>query len=76
MAVDVLVLDHALPIGLRVRLARIALGLRQCDVADLAGVPPHAVSNVERGNYTCPAWRRAILELLEVGDSHDLEAAR
>ncbi len=50
--------------GKRIRLARIAAGLRQADVAWMANVTQHAVSAAERGKYVPPAWMERILSVL------------
>lgn len=45
---SVLVFDHPLSLGEKVRLLRIARGWRQCDLAHHAAITPAAVSAVER----------------------------
>jgi len=61
--VAVIVLD-GLTLGKRVRLARIAEGWRQIDVASRAMVSPGDVSNVEQDRPVHPWKLRRILEAL------------
>ena len=45
---SILEFEHPLSIGRKVRLLRIALGWRQCDLAHHAAITPAAVSALER----------------------------
>lgn len=45
---SVLVFDHSLSLGEKVRLLRIARGWRQCDLSFHAAITPAAVSALER----------------------------
>ena len=55
--------------GLCARLARVAKRLRQYEVAQLAGVPPSAVSALENDRDLPPVWRRRIGQILDLDDS-------
>jgi len=48
--------------GKKVRLARVALGLRQSEVARGAFVTPYQVSSLERGFYVTPAAVRRVIQ--------------
>ena len=52
--------------GMLVRLERTRKGLRQADVARLAGVTQSEVSALERGRYVIPGVRRSIYRALEL----------
>lgn len=63
--VDVMVLDNV-SLGRRVRLARIARGMRQLDLASLTCLNPGDVVNVEH-DRSVPYWKiRRILDALEI----------
>ncbi len=62
LTVDVIVLE-GLTLGRRVRLARIAKGLRQLDVASLTRLQPSDVCNVELDR---PVYRWKLARILEV----------
>ena len=64
--VNVIVLDD-LTLGRRVRLARIAKGLRQLDVASITGLNPGDVCNVEL-DRPVHRWKlKRILDTLALG---------
>ena len=65
--IDVLVLDH-LSLGRRCRILRLAKGLRQDQVAHLAGVSPGRISAFERGLFVNREARRRILAALDISD--------
>ena len=60
-------------LGTKVRLTRVALGLRQIDVAAAARVGQAEVSLLERGGVIRPGVRRKVL--LALGMREDLETA-
>lgn len=63
--VDVLILA-GLTLGRQIRLARIARGLRQTDVASITRLQPNVISDAER-DRAIPRWKlRRILEALEL----------
>ena len=66
---DVLLFKRPLSEGQRVRLHRIAAGYRQVDLAEIAGVPQHAVSSVELDHPVYPAARARILAVLGLDDA-------
>lgn len=43
--------EMGLPIGLRLRIHRLLLGLKQFEVARLCGTSPSTLSTIEKGTY-------------------------
>lgn len=66
--VSVIVLDN-LTFGRRVRLARIAKGLRQIDVASVTGLTPADVCNIERDRPVHRWKMKRILAALDLETS-------
>ena len=58
-------------LGQKARMARVALDLRQVDVADLADVAQAHVSALERNVYVIPSIRRRILAALGLTDDEE-----
>jgi transcriptional regulator with XRE-family HTH domain len=65
MTVDVIVLE-GLTLGRRVRLARIAKGFRQLDLASIARLPSADITNIEL-DRPVHRWKlKRVLEVLEL----------
>ena len=64
---DILVLTDVSE-GLKIRLTRLAKGLRQIDVASQANVQPIDITRLEKGRYVLPTRRRRILAVLGLVD--------
>ena len=65
MTVDSIILVD-LTLGRRVRLARIAKGLRQLDLASITGLNPPDITNIERDRSIYPWKLRRVLEALKL----------
>jgi hypothetical protein len=50
--------------GQKVKLTRLAKGLRQIDLASIAKVNPIDITRLEKGRYVLPTRRKRILEAL------------
>lgn len=57
--------------GMKVKLMRIAKGLRQIDVAAAARVDCIDIIRLEKGRYVLPARRKRILEVLGLMDNEN-----
>jgi DNA-binding XRE family transcriptional regulator len=55
MEPTILVFDPPLTPAQKIRCARLARRLRQCDLSAATGLTPHCISNVERGIETRPS---------------------
>ena len=67
---DILVLTEVSE-GLKIRLTRLAKGLRQIDVASKANVQPIDITRLEKGRYVLPTHRKRILVILGMDDESD-----
>jgi hypothetical protein len=65
---DILVLTGVSE-GQKVRLTRLARGLRQIDIASLAKVNTIDVTRLEKDRYVFPTRRKRILAVLDLVDS-------
>jgi transcriptional regulator with XRE-family HTH domain len=65
---DVFILTGVSP-GQQAKLARIAKGLRQIDVASQAGVTTQEVIRLEKDSYVLPTRRQKILAVLGLVDN-------
>lgn len=65
---------YGLTMGMKVKLARIAKGLRILDVASLTRLPPMDVTRLEKGGFVLPTHRKRILEILEIDEADNGEA--
>ena len=65
---DILVLTNV-SVGQKLRLTRLAKGLRQIDVASKANVQPIDITRLEKGRYVLPARRARILAVLGLLDN-------
>jgi transcriptional regulator with XRE-family HTH domain len=65
MATELFICTNLAP-GMLVRLERIHRGLRQADLAQLAGVTQAEVSALERGRQVIPGVRRRVYQALEL----------
>ena len=68
---DILVLTD-ISKGMKIRLIRLAKGLRQIDVASQANVQPIDITRLEKGRYVLPTRRKRILAVL--GMDNDTES--
>jgi transcriptional regulator with XRE-family HTH domain len=57
--------------GQKVRLTRLAKGLRQIDLASVAKVNPIDVTRLEKGRYVLPTRRKRILTALGMDEKND-----
>lgn len=57
--------------GMKAKLARIAKGLRQIDVAAAARVDTIDITRLEKGRYILPMRRKRILAVLGLSDEGD-----
>ena len=57
--------------GQKVRLARLAKGLRQIDVASMANVNTIDVTRLEKARYLLPTRRKRILAVLGLDDDDE-----
>lgn len=64
---DILVLTD-ISEGMKIRLIRLAKGLRQIDVASRANVQPIDITRLENGRYVLPTHRKRILAILGIDD--------
>jgi transcriptional regulator with XRE-family HTH domain len=62
---EMLILD-GVTLGQKIRLTRLARGLRQLDLASLARVNPFEVSAVEHDRIVRPSRRKRILQVLDL----------
>jgi transcriptional regulator with XRE-family HTH domain len=62
--------------GQRVRLTRLAKGLRQIDLASLAGVNTIDITRLENGRYVLPVRRKKILNALNAAEQMDSKDKR
>ena len=58
-----------LPLGQKVKVARVAKGLRQSDLAYLADVPTPAIGDLEKGRSVSRWKLRRILKALDLADA-------
>lgn len=68
--------DAGLPIGLRIRVHRLLLGLKQFEVARLCGTSPSTLSTIELGTYgrkISPRLASKLSMILEIDLSELLE---
>ena len=63
--VDVIILED-LTLGRRVRLARVAKGLRQLDLASITGLNPSDITNIELDRSVYPWKMNRVLKALEL----------
>jgi transcriptional regulator with XRE-family HTH domain len=54
--------------GQKVKLTRLAKGLRQIDLASVAKVNPIDITRLEKGRYVLPVRRKRILEALGMNE--------
>ncbi len=57
--------------GQKIRLTRLARGLRQIDVASQANVQPIDITRLEKGRYVLPVRRKRILAILGMDNEND-----
>jgi len=62
---DILVLT-GVSFGQKVRLTRLAKGLRQIDLASKANVQPIDITRLEKGRYVLPTRRKRVLAILGI----------
>jgi transcriptional regulator with XRE-family HTH domain len=67
---DILVLTD-ISEGMKIRLIRLAKGLRQIDVASQANVQPIDITRLEKGRYVLPTRRKRILAVLGLGNENE-----
>ena len=67
---NILILD-GLSVGQKVKLTRLAKGLRQIDVASQANVQPIDITRLEKDRYVLPTRRKRILAVLGMDDDHE-----
>lgn len=67
---DILVLT-TLSDGQKIRLTRLAKGLRQIDIASQANVQPIDVTRLEKDRYVLPTRRKRMLTILGMDDGSD-----
>lgn len=68
--------EMGLPVGLRLRIHRLLLGLKQFEVARLCGVSPSTLCSIEKGTYgrqISPALASRLAVILEVDVDDILE---
>lgn len=69
---DVLILS-GISGGQKIRLTRLARGLRQIDVASQANVQPIDITRLEKNRYVLPTRRKRILEVLGLMEADNAE---
>ncbi len=57
--------------GQKIKLTRLAKGLRQIDLASIAKVNPIDITRLEKGRYVLPTRRKRILEALGIEEKKD-----
>ncbi len=57
--------------GQKVKLTRLAKGLRQIDLASIAKVNPIDITRLEKGRYVLPTRRKRILEALGMDEKNE-----
>ena len=67
---DILVLTNVSE-GQKIRLTRLAKGLRQIDVASKANVQSIDITRLEKGRYVLPTRRQRILNVLGMDNEND-----
>ena len=67
---DILVLTEVSE-GLKIRLIRLAKGLRQIDVASKANVQPIDITRLEKNRYVFPTRRKRILAVLGLDNNNE-----
>ena len=67
---DILVLTNVSG-GQKIRLTRLAKGLRQIDVASQANVQPIDITRLEKDRYVLPTRRKRILAILGLDNDNE-----
>ena len=57
--------------GMKIRLTRLAKGLRQIDVASKANVQPIDITRLEKGRYVLTTHHKRILAVLGMENAND-----